>query len=1125
MNTMKLQALIATIILNLSPLFAQTKIGQFHRPESFRDSNYVKIYSFSSPNAGSYHVTMEHYDGLGRDQAFVRCAFSPDGRDVCSYVQYDAAGRKWKEKLPFPEAMIAQRDSASVYGGDGRPFSEIVYEASPLNRISREYGPGNTWKINDRYVGTSYLANGVSGDLACYHLVMTCSGTQVAPSIEKTGMWPSGKLFVTLVRDESGREVYDFKDQNGRLILTRKKMDGRMLDTYRVYDDKGRLVAVLPPLASVALVTKNRLRTSDEEVVRYAYLYEYDERDHCIGKKLPGCGWMYYIYDMGDRLVFTQDAEQRSAGVWLFTIADVHGRVCLRGLCGGEGESLTQALSGSNVLASRMTGLRNGYMGYDISGVDLVTPVVMSVSYYDDYDFIESEVPRIQRMGMHYVIPEATLPAGNSAQTHLPLLITKWDYVQGRLTGTAERILGEDMTNDFKWSSFYYDRKGNIIQTHTTRVDEGIDVTSTSVSFTGKPVQVTVSHNYGSREELKETYMYTYDHWDRLLTLKHRIGDDSQWTTLSDLTYDAVGRIVSDKRTGNPALKSTFSYNVRSWKKSIVGPGFREELCYEPDSSQNSGASQFVMEQNLRAEWGGNISEEHVWYGNENTGTQFDKVYGYDDLSRLVLAATEQDGSVTQETYTYDDQTNMTAYYRTGPAPLEKTMLYMGNRMISVLSPGELGTGSVSYDAVGRVTRSNIQGMTSVQYNMLGHTSYVGLSDGSYVHHTYTSGGNRLASRRMGANGVMTVMSYEGNEVMENGERRMLLFDGGYVDLSGHRPRYCWYTKDHLGSVRAVFDSTGTIISSYNYRPYGEEMDSNEQLSIDTPGEPMALFPVTYSSAAPRNWQPYRFSGKESLSRVGLDLYDFGARMYSPSNMRWMTMDPLCEVHYDTSPYVYCNGDPVNLVDPDGQNPIVVGGICAVVDFGAQVGVNLIKGDDIVGAIRNVDYTSVAAAGVTGAISPGSAAKRVIGYVAIIADAAVDISLDKGLQVVGGNEEHNKPMDKAIVDVVTGAFGIDGGNAASKGITNGLIEEASSKATATLPKDMKRAATALANYAQKEGTQAGISTTVGSASKMAGEAAKSVINAAEAQNGPLFLRFEQGQVERNYPLSQYYLIQ
>ena len=78
---------------------------------------------------------------------------------------------------------------------------------------------------------------------------------------------------------------------------------------------------------------------------------------------------------------------------------------------------------------------------------------------------------------------------------------------------------------------------------------------------------------------------------------------------------------------------------------------------------------------------------------------------------------------------------------------------------------------------------------------------------------------------------------------------------------------------------------------------------------------------LTLISRTCATWPPFKFSGKESLARVGLDLYDFGARMYSPSNMRWLTMDPLCEKYYSISPYAYCAGDPVNLVDPDGRNP------------------------------------------------------------------------------------------------------------------------------------------------------------------------------------------------------------
>ena len=62
------------------------------------------------------------------------------------------------------------------------------------------------------------------------------------------------------------------------------------------------------------------------------------------------------------------------------------------------------------------------------------------------------------------------------------------------------------------------------------------------------------------------------------------------------------------------------------------------------------------------------------------------------------------------------------------------------------------------------------------------------------------------------------------------------------------------------------------------------------------------------------------FSGKEDQQPdFGVPWLDFGARAYSPSLRRWMVPDPLGEKYYGVNPYAYCNGDPVNYVDPEGQ--------------------------------------------------------------------------------------------------------------------------------------------------------------------------------------------------------------
>ena len=61
------------------------------------------------------------------------------------------------------------------------------------------------------------------------------------------------------------------------------------------------------------------------------------------------------------------------------------------------------------------------------------------------------------------------------------------------------------------------------------------------------------------------------------------------------------------------------------------------------------------------------------------------------------------------------------------------------------------------------------------------------------------------------------------------------------------------------------------------------------------------------------------FSKEEQASVTGIGSLDFGARHYDPFVSRWLSPDPLMEKYYGMSPYLYCAGNPVNLVEPDGR--------------------------------------------------------------------------------------------------------------------------------------------------------------------------------------------------------------
>jgi RHS repeat-associated protein len=109
------------------------------------------------------------------------------------------------------------------------------------------------------------------------------------------------------------------------------------------------------------------------------------------------------------------------------------------------------------------------------------------------------------------------------------------------------------------------------------------------------------------------------------------------------------------------------------------------------------------------------------------------------------------------------------------------------------------------------------------------------------------------------------------------------------------------YVNDHLGSVLALVDSSGSVVESYQYDAWGNVLgvyDSSNQ-------------PINESSIGNR----YLWQGREYSWKTGL--YYFRARWYDPVTGRWLSNDPI-GISGGLNQYVFCADDPVNCVDPTG---------------------------------------------------------------------------------------------------------------------------------------------------------------------------------------------------------------
>ena len=143
---------------------------------------------------------------------------------------------------------------------------------------------------------------------------------------------------------------------------------------------------------------------------------------------------------------------------------------------------------------------------------------------------------------------------------------------------------------------------------------------------------------------------------------------------------------------------------------------------------------------------------------------------------------------------------------------------------------------------------------------------------------------------------------YSGNIIYKNGKLDKVLFPGGYCTFDkeeNNLPIFHYYTQDHLGNNRTVTNEDGTVEQIVHYYPFGGTFnDAGVNASL----------------------QQYKYNGKELDRVAGLNTYDYGARQYFSALPTWDRMDALCEKYYNVSPYVYCNNNPVNILDINGDS-------------------------------------------------------------------------------------------------------------------------------------------------------------------------------------------------------------
>lgn len=212
--------------------------------------NYIRTRRMLNEGGTSHVDNIAYYDGLGRPLQTVEKAVrsgATTGKNLATLQEYDAFGRESNSWLPiaatsdYVAASTFKSSAPGNYGSDSRPYSQPVYESSPLNRVNRQYGPGSAWSTHP--AGTDYMANTTASPLNCINY-----GVNSSNALANDGNYAAGQLCVTKSIDEDGNAVYTFVDKLGQTVLNRQMKGSEMHDTYYVYDDFGDLRFVLQPM-------------------------------------------------------------------------------------------------------------------------------------------------------------------------------------------------------------------------------------------------------------------------------------------------------------------------------------------------------------------------------------------------------------------------------------------------------------------------------------------------------------------------------------------------------------------------------------------------------------------------------------------------------------------------------------------------------------------------------------------------------------------------------------------------------------------------------------------------------------------------------------------------------------
>ena len=741
-----------------------------------------------------------------------------------------------------------------------------------------------------------------------------------------------------IVDPENYRSEFTYSAMGNSLI----KKDARGKLWTKTYDNRGRITSETDPLSHTTRYEydKSGLPIKTIDAATNESVLSYDQRGNIITATDPNGGVSRFEYDTHNQIVIRID----QAGKFQTTEYDLDGRPVRHS--DGNGNTLQyiygdEASGLNNLLIKVIYPTFNQELKYDVRNrVTEVTDVLDSSTRYTTQFGFDAG-------GIRTRITDKENKTTTNVYDALGRLTQITDPLAGVTTQTYDNRDNLIALKDPKDQThhFEYDRRN--LQTREIRpLGQSITYTYTAI---GQPETRTDAKGQrklyiydDAARKTGESHYLTVDTTTPAKTISYSYNDLGTLTNWNDgvvsggTNYDnrQLQKIGETVNYGAFSLGYSYGYGANGLKQSFTGP---DNVTINYTYDNNNQLSSIALPTGSLTINAYNWTEPaQITLPGGTTRTQ-----SYDPLLRLtgINVKDPAQNNILNYAYTYDKSDNVkTKNTEQGNYDYDYDDLY---RLKQATNPSPLATEAYTYDAVGnRLTDSNILGawaynennqltahgnatfgydtngnmITKTEGNItttfvydtndrlieVRHTDIAANTTTTLATYAYDPFGRRLWKEISGAR---TYFFYSDEGLIAEADNAGVLTKNyGYIPNSywstdpvylKQGSNYFFYQNDHLGTSQKLTASDGAIVWSAKAQAFGHALVDN-------------------ASSITNN---LRFAGQYFDSETGL-LYNWN-RYYDPGLGGYVQSDPI-GLNGGLNIYAYVEGNPVNLIDPEG---------------------------------------------------------------------------------------------------------------------------------------------------------------------------------------------------------------